>query len=218
MNIVLGAVSILVTFSLLVLFEKLFKKEGLYVWMGISTIIANIIVCKNIEIFGITATLGNVLFASTFLATDMMTEKYDVKDSKKAVLLGLASQVMFIVITQMALLFIPAEEDIAHGAMKELFSINIRVSISSMTMFFIANMADIYLFQKIKERIPNKLWLRNNIATIVSNCIENYFFVTLAFIGIYDIQTIIAIATSTTILEMIIAICDTPFLYLSKKI
>lgn len=75
-----------------------------------------------------------------------------------------------------------------------------------------------YKFEKIKKKIPNKLWVRNNIATIICNCLENYLFTLFAFIGIYDIKTILAIATTTTILEIIIAICDTPFLYISKKI
>ena len=85
-------------------------------------------------------------------------------------------------------------------------------------MCYLSNMLDIIVFEKIKKKIPNKMWVRNNIATIISNCLENYFFTILAFIGIYDLTTILSIATTTTILEIIIAICDTPFLYLSKKI
>ena len=79
-------------------------------------------------------------------------------------------------------------------------------------------MADIYLYNKIKEKYPNKLWLRNNISTILCNCLENYFFNTLAFIGIFSMNVIISIATTTTIIEIVIALCDTPFLYLSKKL
>ena len=74
MNLFLGIVSLVLTFSLVVLVEKFFKKEGLYVWIGISTIIANIIVCKSVDIMGITTGLGNVMFASSFLATDILCE------------------------------------------------------------------------------------------------------------------------------------------------
>ena len=76
MNILLGVVSLLLTFSLLIIVEKFFKKEGLFVWVSIATIIANILVCKSIGIFNITTNLGNILFASSFLATDIMSEKY----------------------------------------------------------------------------------------------------------------------------------------------
>lgn len=218
MNIFLGFVNIVVVFSIVVLIEKLFKKEGLYAWLCIATILANITVCKMIDIFSYTTSLGNVLFASTFLATDIMSEKYSKKDAKKGVYLSIFSSAAFIIITQITLLFVPSSEDVVNDAMKALFSISIRTSLASTVMFFISNMLDIILYNNLKKKYPNKLWLRNNVSTILCNCIENYFFNSLAFIGIFPIPVIISIATTTTIIEIIIALCDTPFLYLSKKL
>ena len=218
MNILYGFINIIVTFSLVVLIEKLFKKEGLYVWLSIATILANLTVCKMIDVFSFTTSLGNVLFASTFLATDIMSEKYSKKDAKKGVYISIFSGITFIIITQLTLLFIPSSDDVVNDAMKTLFGISIRTISASMIMFFISNMSDIYLYNKLKEKLPDKMWLRNNVSTITCNCIENYFFNTLAFIGIFPMSVIISIATTTTIIEMVIALCDTPFLYLSKKI
>lgn len=218
MNIVLGIISIIATFSIVVCMEKMFKKEGLYVWISIATITANILVCKSIDILGLTASLGNVMFASIFLATDILSEKYDVKDSRKAVMLAIASQIIFILATTLAVSYIPSETDLSNESMKTLFSINARVSISSIVMFGASNMLDIYLFEKLKKKFPKQFWLRNNVSTIISNCLENYFFVFFAFVGIYDYSTILSIATTTSILEIIIAICDTPFMYIAKKL
>ena len=216
MNIFLGVISIFITFILVVLIEKLFKKEGLFVWIGISTIIANILVCKSVNFLGFTTSLGNVMFASNFLATDILCEKYSAKESRKAIILGVVSQLIFVVTTQLALAYIPSSEDLSHEAMLGLFSINLRVSIASVSMYFVSNMFDIYLFEKIKKKYPNKLWLRNNVSTIISNCLENYIFSLLAFLGIFEIQTIIEIATVASVIEMIIALLDTPFLYLAR--
>ena len=216
MNILYGFINIIVIFSLVVLIEKLFKKEGLYVWLSIATILANLTVCKMIDVFSFTTSLGNVLFASTFLATDIMSEKYSKDDAKKGVYISIFSGISFIIITQLTLLFIPSSEDVVHGAMETLFSISIRTSAASMIMFFISNMLDIQLYNKLKEKYPDKLWLRNNVSTILCNCLENYFFNTLAFAGIFSFGVIISIATTTTIMEIVIALCDTPFLYLSK--
>ena len=218
MNIVLGIISIIATFSIVVGIEKIFKKEGLYVWISIATITANILVCKSIDILGLTASLGNVMFASIFLATDILSEKYDVKDSRKAVILAIVSQIIFIMTTTLAISYIPSETDLSNDSMKTLFSINTRVSISSIVMFGASNMLDIYLFEKLKRKFPKQLWLRNNVSTIISNCLENYFFVFFAFVGIYNYSTILSIATTTSILEIIIAICDTPFMYIAKKL
>ena len=80
-------------------------------------------------------------------------------------------------------------------------------------------MLDVILFDKLKEKTKGKfLWFRNNFATIICNCLENFFFIGLAFYGIYDMTTILIIAGSTSVIEIIAAICDTPFLYLAKRI
>ena len=218
-NVLLIFVNILVTFSIVLLIEKIFKKEGLYVWGAIALIMANILECQTIGLFnGFTSTCGNVLFASVFLATDIMSEKYGVEYSKKAIKLAVASMIAFTVIMQIGLLFVPDKTDMAHESMQALFSLNLRISISSIVMFYLSNNLDIFLFEKIKKKLPKQLWIRNNVATMVSNVIENYFFIFFAFVGIYDIPTMFNIATTISIVEIVIAIFDTPFLYLSKKI
>lgn len=218
MNILLGILGIILCFSIEIIIEKIFKKEGLYAWISVALITANILVAKNINILSLQATLGNILFASTFLATDILSEKYSAKESRKAVNIGIVSVILFTVATQFSLLFKPNNLDMVNDSLKNIFTFNLRISISSILMCYLSNLLDIYLFEKIKKKIPNKLWIRNNIATTISNCLENYLFTIFAFIGIYDLKTIFAIATTTTILEIIIAVCDTPFLYLSKKL
>lgn len=217
MNIVLGIISIIFVYTSTILMDKFLKKEGLIIWITFATITANILVCKNIDIFNLTVSLGNIMFASNFLATDILSEKYLKDYAYKAVIIGLVMNLLFTFFMQIALLYIPSSTDISNESMKILFNLNLRVSLSSSLLYFLSNYLDIYLFNKLKEKYPNKLWLRNNVSTIISNCLENYLFVTLSFIGIYDINTIISIATTTSIIEIFLAILDTPFLYLSKK-
>ena len=218
MNIFLGIINIVVIFALVVIIEKIFKKEGLYVWLSLAVIFANLVVGKAVDLFGYTTTLGNVLFASTFLATDIMAEKYSKEDAKKGIYMSVFSSIVFIIVTQLTLAFIPSNSDVVNESMKVLFEISIRTFTASIVMFFVSNMLDIYLYSKLKEKYPDKLWFRNNAATIISNCSENFLFVLLAFVGIYDMSLIISIALTKTILEIVIALLDTPFLYLSKKL
>ena len=216
MNILLSIGSIILCFSAILVVEKTMKKEGLYTWISVATILANIIVCKTIDIGGVTLSLGNIMFASNYLVVDILSEKYGAKYANKAINNALISTIIFIATTQISLLFIPSTTDVVQESMKTLFDFNLRVSIASLVMFYISNKVDIYLFEKLKTKYPRKLWLRNNISTIISNCGENYIFNTLAFIGIFDFSTIMSIATTSTIIEIIVALLDTPFLYLSK--
>lgn len=215
--IIIGEV--VVIFSILLLCKKLFGKNGMIAWVAIATVLANIITAKNVNIMGLSTAIGTVMFASTFLATDILAESYSVDDAKKAVRIGLFSNIILIVSTQIALLYKPSDFDYANGAMQTLFSLNLRISIASALMYYIANMADIYVFSKIKAKTAGeKLWLRNNVATILCNCLENFGFIGLAFAGIYDFATIMTIAISTSIIEALVAVCDTPFLYAARRL
>ena len=199
---------VLVVFSLLVVCKYFFGKEGVIAWVAVATVLANIITAKNADIFGLQTAIGTVMFASTFLATDILSECYTKEDAKKAVKIGLAADLLLIVSTQIALAYVPSAFDYADGAMQTLFSLNLRISLASAAMYFIANMADVWLFNRIKDRMEGRaLWLRNNVSTVLCNGLENFGFIGLAFAGLYDFKTILIIAASTT-----------PFLYIARHI
>lgn len=219
MNNLLLFFEVAVVFGVLLCFKRFFGREGVIAWVAIATILANVITAKNADIFGLSTAIGTVLFASTFLATDILSECYGERDARKAVYLGLCSSAVLIVATQIALSYKPSAFDYADGAMQTLFSMNLRISLASMVMYFISNMADVYLFNKLKRKMQGrKMWVRNNVSTILCNCLENFGFIGLAFAGIYDGKTIFTIALSTSIIELIVALLDTPFLYLAKRI
>ncbi len=216
MNTVLFFVTAIVTFGLLVLVSKLFGKDGIYAWIGMAVVVANVFVCKSVDLFGLSATLGNVLFGTVFLATDILTERYGVKAARKAVWMGISVEIITIVLTQIAIAFIPNELDFVQESMKNIFGLFPRVAIASCSMFIFSNQLDIYLFEKIRKKTNGKyLFLRNNVATIVSQCIENYLFYVIAFLGIYSMRDIFSMTATCCIIEIIVALLDTPFLYLA---
>lgn len=219
MNTVYLFLEIIICFSAVVLIGKLFGKDGLIAWVGIASVLANIITAKTSNILGLDASQGSVLFASTFLATDILCEKYGKKEAKTGVLVGLFSSVALIVATQIALLYSPVEYDYADAPMQVLFGLNLRITASSIVMYLIANLADIAVFDKLKQMTGGKwLWLRNNVATILCNCIENFGFIFLAFLGIYTAGQCFEIAIATSVIEIVAAACDTPFAYLGRKL
>lgn len=218
-NELLFIIELIVVFGSLLVVKRFFGKYGLIAWVPIVAILANIQVCESINLFGMGATLGNVLFASSFLATDILSECYGKDTSKKAVLAGIAFMVFFLIMSQITLWFSPNEFDMAHPALVGLFTLSMRTTTASLTMYAIANLADVWLFHKLKDLFKGKkLWLRNNIATITCNCLENFGFVFLAFYGIMEVPELLSIALITCVIETIIALLDTPFLYIAKKI
>ena len=80
LNEILLIGSIIVIYGMTLVLYRIFGKQGLYTFTIIATIGANIEVLIVINAFGMEMTLGNVLFASTFLITDIISEIYGKKD------------------------------------------------------------------------------------------------------------------------------------------
>lgn len=217
MNEILFFVSIILAFSAVVIMTRLFGKAGLFAWVAFAPIMANILTAKQITIFGIDVTMGTILFASIFLASDMLNEKYGQKEASKAAWIAFASVCGYIVVANISLLYIPNELDFSNESMKQLFGTSLRISIVSALMFLLANLADVAIYSYMKKKNKKALWLRNNVSTIISNGAENFAFITLAFWGQMPFENLMMIAAGTTIIEIIASVCGTPFLYLATK-
>jgi uncharacterized integral membrane protein (TIGR00697 family) len=219
MNEIILIIEAIIMFSTILLTKKLFGKYGIIAWIGIASVIANIQVCKNINLFGLEATVGNVMFASIFLATDILSEYYGEKYAKIGVYLGVFSVAVYFIATQIMLMFTPNYLDVMQPAMMQIFGFAPRVCLSSLLMFALANLLDVYLFKKFKEKDKNKkLWVRNNICTMICNSLENFGLFFLIYLGTLPIQSILIMAITSSVIECLIALFDTPFLYLAKKV
>ena len=218
MNLFLGIFELIAIFSGVLIMDKLFGKWGLYTWMALAVVFANIQVSKQVDIAGISTALGNVMFASTYLATDILNEKYSDKASRNAVKIAAGALVAYIIFAQFTIGFIPNSYDVVDPGMKQLFAMSVRITTASGVMFILSNWCDVLLYQKIKDKTGDKhMWFRNNLSTILCNCAENFGFSILAFIGTYPLLYCLEIAVAGSLIEMLIAACDTPFLYIAKS-
>ncbi|ENJ4016345.1 queuosine precursor transporter, partial [Staphylococcus pseudintermedius] len=181
----LGLGSFIVTFVLMVVMFRLFGKSGLYAWVAIGTIIANIQVLKTVDIFTISATLGNVMFASIYLATDILNDIYGRKVAKKAVWLGFSSTFIMIIVMQVSLAFQPSEVDMAQDAMKAIFDVVPRIAFASITAYIIGQHIDVLVFNMIKKvfRSDRTFFIRAYGSTTLSSIVDTALFVMIAFYG-----------------------------------
>jgi len=210
----------LVNFVLFLVMYKVFGKAGIFYWIVMSTILANIQVIKIIPLFGLEASLGNIMYGTIFLGTDVLNEIFSKKDAKKAVYLGFVVMLSTLAIMQMALWFTPHASDFASPALETIFGFMPRVVLGSLSAFIVSQLLDVNIFQWIKSKLPQDkfLWIRNNGSTMVSQLIDTLIFVPIAFWGLVPTNVLIGILISTYLIKIIVAVLDTPFIYLIKKI
>ena len=210
-NIFFWFLMLVINFSCILFAYRKFGKIGLYIWVPISTILANVQVVILVNLFGLEATLGNILYAGGFLITDILSENYGKKAANTAVKIGFFSLIATTLIMQCAIHFKPL--DVPEGlaifeSVKSIFSLLPRLAIASLIAYLISQFHDVCLYHKIREFLPEKK---------LSQLIDNVVFTTIAFYGVYPIDVMFNIFLSTYIIKFIVAICDTPFIYLADK-
>ena len=224
MNILLWFLFALVNFTLIVGMYKLFGKTGLFAWIAMGTILANIQVTKSIDFdlgfVTLAATLGNIMYGTLFLVTDALGEKYGEKDAKKAVYIGFFSLIATVIVMTIAIWFEPNEFDFAHDSIATIFGVIPRIAIGSLTAYAVSQMLDVYLFSYIKKQLPGTKWLalRNNGSTIISQFVDSLIFVPIAFLGVLPFEVVKEIFWTTYLIKVAVAFLDTPFVYLIKYI
>lgn len=204
-------------FGLILIGYKLFGQKGLFAWIVLSAILANVQVLKTVELFGQVATLGNIVYGTSFLATDILSEKYGKTEARKGVYLGMFTLVVTAVLMTVSLQFVPHESDWVQDSLMNVFGIIPRIAFASTLAYFMSQMHDTWAYAYWKKR-SERIWVRNNLSTAVSQIIDTLVFTFIAFWGIYETPVFVSILITTYIFKFVVAILDTPFIYMAKKI
>ncbi|OPH60761.1 hypothetical protein BC351_16310 [Paenibacillus ferrarius] len=221
-NFVWGVGFVLVNFVLFLVCYRMFGKQGLYAWVGVATVLANIQVVKTIDMFGLVMTLGNTMYGTIYLTTDLLNEKYGEKEAKKAVWFGFFTLIMTIIIMQMAMKFTPQESDFglaAQSSLETIFGLLPRIALGSLTAYLISQFLDVRIYTYLKKLFSarNQLWIRNNGSTGISQLVDSFVFCTIAFAGVYDWNVWLQIFLTTYGIKFVISIASTPVLYIARN-
>jgi len=206
-----------IDFSLSLLAIYYFGKNGLYVIIATDIIVCNLQVIKTVEIFGLVATLGNILYGSIFLATDLLSEVYGKKEARKGIWMGFYALIFMTITMQVALQFQPHSSDFSSEAMQTIFGFLPRIALASLIAYIISQNHDVWAFHFWKKITGDKyLWLRNNASTFISQAIDSVIFVFIAFLGIFEWSIILSILLTTYLIKILVALFDTPIIYIGK--
>ncbi|OBQ46655.1 queuosine precursor transporter [Halodesulfovibrio spirochaetisodalis] len=198
---------------------RFFGRIGLFAVIVFNLLLCNLQVLKTVELFGLTTTLGNILYAGVFLATDMLSEFYGKREAQKGVLLGFITLVLMTVYMQVALHFSPAADDFAQPHLEAIFGFLPRVAVASMLAYLASQTHDVWAFHFWKAKTNGKmLWLRNNASTLASHVIDSGIFCLIAFYGVFPTAVLVEIMITTVLFKAFVSVLDTPFIYLAKRV
>lgn len=207
--------------------EKTNLLLGLFV---ASLIAANLIGAKITQFWIIEVSVGIFAYPVTFLITDVIEEVHGKEKTKMFVWVGFASMMFVMAITALSVsLPFAARSYVQADQYNAVFGISLRFFFASAVAFLISQYHDIWAFNYWKAKTNGRfLWLRNNASTIVSQFVDSVVFM---FIGLYYIPFLPDIINTNPkftvsylfvliipyyLLKVVIALFDTPFVYLGR--
>ncbi|MEQ9425658.1 MAG: queuosine precursor transporter [Cyclobacteriaceae bacterium] len=189
----------------------------------------------NIRLFGdfvldFNLTAGAVIWPVVFITTDIINEYFGKKGVRQISFLtaGLVAFV-FLAIYIVTLLppadfWLEINETDANGnpfnidyAFKTIFRQGLGIIIGSLTAFLIGQLLDVYVFQKLRKITgPKMIWLRATGSTLVSQFIDSFVVLVIAFYiwGNWSFSQVMAVGIINYIYKFSVAILLTPLIYL----
>jgi len=172
---------------------------------------ANVVASKAVVFAYWTADAATIVYCGTFLLTDMLSEFYGKKEARKAVWAGFIANVMMVVSVWIAIHWEPAPFYGNQAAFEAVLGSTWRIVLASLTAYLISQNHDVWAYHFWKKFTKGKyLWLRNNLSTITSQLIDTVIFVTIAFVGVFPL---VSMMIGQIVIKGIIAVLDTPYLY-----
>jgi queuosine precursor transporter len=186
----------------------------------------------HINILGFTMafnlTAGAVIWPVVFITSDLINEYFGKPGVKRIsyITAALISYAFIVVFFSMKLppagFWMDTNKVDAEGnyfnidfAFNKIFGQGNRIIIGSLSAFLLGQLVDVFVFQKLRKLTGNKmLWLRATGSTLISQCIDSFVVLFIAFYGIFDNRQIVAIGITNYIYKFAVAILLTPIIYL----
>lgn len=188
-----------------------------------SLVVSNLIFQKFFywDFFGLyrfEISVGILPYPITFLITDLISEIYGQKKANQVVTAGIFASVFSLLIVYTSAL-VPATSwsPVNDTLFETVFGATVVAVLASMMAYLFAQYVDIQLFHFWKRFTRGKhLWVRNNFSTFFSQFIDTAtVLLLLCSFGKIEWERFEALLISGFLFKVLIAICDTPFLYLS---
>ena len=228
---------VLFCYSAILIAMRLFGKLGVMVFMSVAVIAANIQVSRLVLVPGFHSpiTLGTAIMASTYFASDLLSEYYDKTVARRAVLVSIFAIVVMLILFKFTLAFPPLSENVAkhfgvhhaivvQNAMKTVLPAVGALFFVSLLSYFITQHVDIALYVFIKKLTKGRwLWLRNNVSTWLAALLDNAIFNILAW-RVFTSHPVpwktvmLSYVFGTYGIRVLCSVLDTPFMYLGKYV
>jgi uncharacterized integral membrane protein (TIGR00697 family) len=189
---------------------------ALTAWIALQSILANLFVLKQIELFGLTVTCSDGFAIGSILALNVLQEFWGRQEAIKAIQATFFSMLFFVLMSQIHLAYVPSSSDATQLSFQTLFSSTPRIIVASMLVTWMVQRLDLSLFNWLRKWWGSgKLPLRFTISLCLSQTLDTVLF---SYLGLYGIVSSMAGIICMSLFVKWIAIGVTaPFTSFAKR-
>lgn len=168
-----------------------------------------------------TISVGTLPYPVTFLCTDLVSEVYGKRRADMLVIIGfVVSGYMLLLLYLGRILPLSHMQDASvQDDFVAVFGQSTRAIIASMVAYMTAQFIDVRLYHYWRRLTNGRhLWLRNNASTLLSQLIDTFAVVTILFFNTLTIPELRDVIVSSYIYKLLVALADTPLMYLFTRL
>jgi len=177
----------------------------------------------------ISLTCGVLLWPLEFVMTDIVNEYYGPKAVRRISLTAIILISYAFLMFYAAISVPPADFWVTsqveksnipnmQNAFSGIFGQGMKIIVGSLVAFLVSQLVDVYVFHRIKKATGDKkIWLRATGSTLVSQFIDSYIVLFIAFGGKFSWQQILAIGVVNYCYKAALAIILTPAIIVAEK-
>lgn len=182
----------------------------------VSNVLATKLWAWNLLGFLIIVPAGVVAYPITFLMTDVIGEVWGKKITNTAVAAGFICALIVLGLGWVAAMLPPAPYFSAEQQkfFSQMFASMGRITFGSLFAYLVSQYSDVHIFHYIRDKMNGQhLWIRNNVATIISQFFDTTIFIITVFWGRVPNSVLAQMIIAQWFVKILLALADTPFCY-----
>ncbi len=178
---------------------------------NVCLVASNLLEAKVIQVFGVTATAGLIVFPISYIINDCIAEVWGYKKARLIIWSGFASNFLVIGFSQLAVMLPAAPFWEGEEGFNFVFGMAPRIALASLTAFLVGSFLNAYIMSKMKLASGGKNFsLRAITSTLVGESADSLIFFPLAFWGLIPPHELLIMIGTQAVLKSLYEVLILP--------
>lgn len=190
---------------------------ALTAYTALLGVLSNLLVCKEVVLFGFTVTASDSIAVGFILALNLIQEWYGKQAARKTIFVNFFIFLSYLVLTQIHNWHVPAPTDVFHEHYALIFSLMPRLALASITTYLVVQFTDSILYGWLSKLFCGRMFaVRSIFSLCFSELLDTVLF---SFLGLYgSVSNISDIIIFSYIVKLISISCFIPLIALVKRL